>query len=151
MPPRSEITRLPARDMTEWQLMQSVTDLCRVFHLLCYHTRDSRGSSAGFPDLVIVGSSILFAELKSQHGKPTIEQNVWRDGIREAAGMWALWRPEHWHSGEIRQTLETLCCRAIRTYACIVCRARLPVDQGAQLDSGAWICTSHLAGGGNGD
>jgi hypothetical protein len=142
------VTRLPARDMTERQLQQSVTDLCRVLHLLCYHTRDSRGSSAGFPDLVIIGSAILFAELKSQHGKATIEQGVWRDGIREAGGTWYLWRPEHWHSGEIRQTLEAICCRAIRSYTCIVCRARLPVEQGTALDSGAWICTSHLRGGG---
>jgi hypothetical protein len=112
MTSRSEIIRLPARDMTERQLMQSVTDLCRVFHLLCYHTRDSRGSSAGFPDLVIIGSAILYAELKSASGKLTIEQGVWRDGIREAGGMWALWRPEHWHSGEIRRALEAICCRA---------------------------------------
>jgi hypothetical protein len=145
------VRALPARDMTERQLMQSVIDLCRIFHLLCYHTRDSRGSSSGFPDLVIVGSAVLFAELKSQHGKPTIDQGVWRDGIREAAGMWALWRPEQWHSGEIRGILESLCCRAVRSYTCIVCRARLPLEHGAALDSGAWICKSHLVGGDNGD
>jgi hypothetical protein len=142
------VTRLPARAMTERQLQQSVSDLCRVLHLLCYHTRDSRGSAAGFPDLVIVGSAVLFAELKSAAGKTTIEQRVWGQGIADAGGLWVLWRPEHWHSGEIRETLETLCCRAVRHYRCIVCRARLPVDRGTALDSGAWICKSHLIGGG---
>jgi len=107
------VTRLPVRDMTERQLQQSVTDLCRVFHLLCYHTRDSRGSAAGFPDLVIVGDKgILYAELKSKAGKLTIEQGCWRDGITAAGGVWRCWRPADWHSGDIRAELEGLCVRA---------------------------------------
>lgn len=107
------VARLPVRDMTERQLQQSVTDLCRVFHLLCYHTRDSRGSAAGFPDLVITGPrGIIFAELKTAHGKTTIEQRCWEAGIREAGGSYALWRPAHWHSGEIREALAALCARA---------------------------------------
>lgn len=107
------VTKLPARAMTERQLQQCIIDLCRVFHLLCYHTRDSRGSAKGFPDLVIVGPlGIIYAELKAATGKQTIDQRCWEAGIREAGGAFCLWRPGHWHSGEIRETLEGLCARA---------------------------------------
>jgi len=107
------VARLPVRDMTENQLQQSIIDLCRVFHLLCYHTKDSRRSAKGFPDLCIVGPrGIVFAELKSKTGKSSIDQRCWEAGIREANGTFYLWRPEHWHSGEIRETLEGLCARA---------------------------------------
>lgn len=107
------VMRLPARTMTERQLQQSIIDLCALFHLLCYHTRDSRGSARGFPDLVIVGPlGIIYAELKSATGKQTIDQRCWEAGLREAGAAFCLWRPEHWHSGEIRQTLEGLCARA---------------------------------------
>lgn len=107
------VSRLPARAMTERQLQQCIIDLCRLFHLLCYHTRDSRGSAAGFPDLNIVGPrGIIYAELKSAHGKTSIDQRCWEAGIREAGGTYYLWRPEDWHSGDIRQVLEGLCARA---------------------------------------
>jgi hypothetical protein len=39
-------------NMTEAELYECIRDTCRWQHLLCYHTRDSRGSYAGFPDLV---------------------------------------------------------------------------------------------------
>jgi hypothetical protein len=144
----NEITRMPARPMTERQLQQSVTDLCRLFHLLCYHTRDSRGSAAGFPDLVIIGSRIVYAELKSEHGKTTIQQRCWRDGIKEAGGTYYLWTPADWYSGDIRAVLESLCCPAVRHYVCIVCRARRPVKEGICIEGGAWVCGCYLTGNG---
>jgi hypothetical protein len=99
------VSRLPARDMTEKQLQQSITDLCRLLGLYAYHTRDSRGSAAGFPDLVIVGTSILHAELKTARGRLTVEQIAWKRAIVAAGGRWVLWRPDDWHSGEIRHAL----------------------------------------------
>jgi hypothetical protein len=107
------VTRLPARDMTERQLQAAVLDLCRWLHLLVYHTHNSQHSARGFPDLVIIGPrGGVFAELKTAHGKTTIDQRCWEAGIREAGLSYALWRPEHWHSGEIRETLTGLCAQA---------------------------------------
>lgn len=110
-PALANVTRLPARAMTERQLQESITDLCRLLGLYVYHTRDSRGSAKGFPDLVIMGTIILYVELKTARGKLTIDQVFVRDRCRKGGGHWALWRPEHWHSGEIRQTLTVLAGR----------------------------------------
>lgn len=107
------VTRLPARAMTEGQLQQCIIDLCKVFYLLCYHTHNSQRSAKGYPDLTIVGPrGIVFAELKNATYKQSLDQRCWEAGIREAGGTFYLWRPEHWHSGEIRETLEGLCARA---------------------------------------
>jgi hypothetical protein len=101
----ARVSRLPVPEMTEEQLHESVMDLCRLFGLYTYHTRDSRGSSRGYPDLVIVGTSILYAELKTDRGRLTVDQVAWQRAILAADGRWALWRPADWHSGEIRQVL----------------------------------------------
>jgi hypothetical protein len=101
----ARVSRLPVPEMTERQLQQSVTDLCRLLGLYAYHTRDSRGSMAGFPDLVIVGESILYAELKTDRGRLTVDQVAWQRAILAADGRWVLWRPVNWHSGDIRQML----------------------------------------------
>jgi hypothetical protein len=51
--------------MTEKQLQQLIIGACRWAGLLVYHTFDSRRSASGFPDLVIVGTAILYRELDS--------------------------------------------------------------------------------------
>jgi hypothetical protein len=94
--------------MTERQLQQSVSDLCKWHKLYHYHTRDSRGSAAGFPDLVIAGRWVLYVELKTERGKLTIDQAAWRDALIRAGADWRLWRPADWHSGEIREVLAGL-------------------------------------------
>ena len=101
--------------MTEANLLAAVKDLARLWGLLVYHTRDSRGSDPGFPDLVIVGPrGVLFAELKSAWGKLALPQGVWRDGLAEAGAVWVLWRPEDWHSGRVAAELRALCARLNR-------------------------------------
>lgn len=91
---------------------------------LVYHTHDSRRSPEGFPDLVLVrGERIVFAELKSQAGRTSPQQEAWLAGLRRvavaAAGMERervaygivdvaeppivsvfLWRPSDWPSIE---------------------------------------------------
>lgn len=98
--------------MTEAHLERSVIQLCQWLGLLVYHTRDSRGSNPGFPDLVIVGPrGVLFRELKSAAGKVTRPQSLWGDGLTEAGSSWAVWRPEHLLDGTIRAELQSLCAR----------------------------------------
>lgn len=107
------VTTMSARPMTERQLQTAIVGLCQWLHLLVYHTHNSQHSARGFPDLVIVGPrGIVFAELKSAHGKTTIDQRCWEAGIREAAGTFYLWRPEHWQNGDIREILTALIARA---------------------------------------
>ena len=76
---------------------------------LAYHTWDSRGSSKGFPDLVLVkpGSHgirgvtghgrVIFAELKTRTGKLTQEQATWLSILRQTGRVEVYeWRPQEW-------------------------------------------------------
>jgi VRR-NUC domain len=67
-----------------------------------YHTHDSRKSALGFPDLCLIrvatttsAGRLIFAELKSEHGKATQEQLVWLDMLRHTIpGVEVyVWRP----------------------------------------------------------
>src|SRR6266704_1815987 len=66
--------------MTEKELDKHVRKLCHDLGLAAYHTLDSRGSSAGFPDWTVAGpGGVLFAECKSARGTLRPEQCDWRD------------------------------------------------------------------------
>ena len=102
--------------MTERQLQEAVVELARLLRWRLYHTFDSRRSSAGFPDLVMVRRGrLLFAELKSSVGIKSQSQEAWLYDLEVAASMkegrgWAcpevyVWRPESWSSGEIERVL----------------------------------------------
>jgi hypothetical protein len=62
-----------------------------------YHVPDSRRSTAGFPDLVLVRRPrVVWAELKSQRGKATEDQRDWLDDLRASGQHVYLWRPSDW-------------------------------------------------------
>lgn len=98
--------------MSEAQLLAAVRDLARRLGWLAYHTRDSRGSDPGFPDLVLVGHRrIIFAELKSADGRLTGAQFEWFERL---AGLDAderspvrvyRWSPADWASGAVEAEL----------------------------------------------
>jgi hypothetical protein len=80
--------------VSEAELYECIRDTCRWSHLLLYHTRDSRGSHAGFPDLVIVtGTSVLFRELKSETGRVSAAQQNWLDALAGVGADADVWRP----------------------------------------------------------
>src|SRR5215470_3585029 len=93
--------------MRETDLERAVISLCGWLGLLVYHTRDSRGSVPGFPDLVIVGrGGVIFRELKSNAGKVTKAQTAWGEALGESGARWGVWRPLDWYDdtimGELR-------------------------------------------------
>lgn len=87
----------------DWQ--RQVIDLARLCGWRVAHFRPARTASgwrtpvqadgAGFPDLVAVrGGELIFAELKSDKGKPTGEQQRWLSDLGHVAAVEAaLWRP----------------------------------------------------------
>lgn len=100
--------------MTEAQLQDTIVTAARLHGWASYHTRDSRGSDRGFPDLVLVHPrhGVYFAELKSARGRVTADQRAWLDQLRRADAHTFLWRPEH--LDEVLGLLATGRCNAGR-------------------------------------
>lgn len=95
--------------MTEAQFQQRIVDYCEWLRLLCYHVeRSDKGqvTSKGFPDLVIVGNRVIFAELKSQKGVQSASQKDWEAKLQVAGAETYLWRPSDWD--EVAQVLHGL-------------------------------------------
>jgi hypothetical protein len=65
---------------------------------LIYHSYDSRRSASGFPDLCATRPpTVLFAELKKQHGVVTKPQAKWGTALAACPGVvYRLWRPLDW-------------------------------------------------------
>lgn len=65
-----------------------------------YHTYNSRRSTRGFPDLVLVRPPrVIFAEVKTLKGEVTPVQGYWRDDLEACPGVeYYLWRPKDWDS-----------------------------------------------------
>ncbi len=86
-------------------LQECVEALLQYNGWLCYHTRDSRGSREGFPDIAAAHRGrqrLLFAELKAEGADPTPHQSHWLATLAatERAEVY-LWRPLHWRLGRI--------------------------------------------------
>ena len=94
--------------VTETQLEAYVEALAGDLGLLVHHEQDSRRSERGFPDLVIVGSRVLWVELKSAGGQLRPDQVTWRYRLQAAGAEWRLWRPADWASGSIQAELGRL-------------------------------------------
>ena len=85
------------KTMREQEFQAFVVTLAKQLGWYVYHTHDSRGSEAGFPDLTMVRDQVLlFAELKRESGRVTAaQQRVHR--LFEGAGCPVLvWRPSDW-------------------------------------------------------
>lgn len=98
---------------SEDMLLANVRNQALASGYLCYHTRFSMKSAAGFPDLVLAGGPddrVLFAELKREGKWPTegrfskgiiprwIEgQRDWLMRLRQADAETYLWWPSDVH------------------------------------------------------
>lgn len=75
--------------LTEKQFSQQVVDLARLLGWRCYFSWTSLHSPAGFPDLVLVrrrpAPRLILAELKTDTGKTTPEQDAWLEDLEAVA------------------------------------------------------------------
>lgn len=93
----------------ERQLQTMIIQAARLYGWRHYHPYDSRKSVPGYPDLTLVHagqSRVIFAELKKQDGRVTKHQREWLDDLEAAGQEVHVWRPEHWVSGAIHETLK---------------------------------------------
>lgn len=86
--------------VNEAQLSQQIVDLARYLGWMVYRTWCSKHSPAGFPDLCMFrGNRLVFAELKSDAGRLTLEQCLWLIGLHETSHCEVyLWRPSDWNT-----------------------------------------------------
>ena len=90
----------------ESELQSKVKKLARTLQWRVYHTNDSRRSEAGFPDLVMVRhGKIIFAELKKQDGKLSIDQELWLQALSRCEVKVWIWKPSDWNNGLIQLAL----------------------------------------------
>jgi hypothetical protein len=91
---RGEISKVGEIKITEKQFERQVKELAKLFDYKYYHTWRSFHSPQGFPDCVMVKDDrLIFAELKSETGQPTLEQYFWLLALTKANQEVYLWRP----------------------------------------------------------
>jgi hypothetical protein len=88
---RREQSALPK--ISERDFRHQVIDLCKLLGWKHYFTWTSIHSPKGFPDLVLVRERVIFAELKTEKGKVTPNQQEWLDALKQANQEVYLWRP----------------------------------------------------------
>lgn len=98
----------PGLSMSEAQLQDAVESLAATLGYLAYHTRDSRKSAPGFPDLVLVNAArrrTLFVELKAMTGTVSLDQATWLHHLAAAGQHVYLYTPVDWLTGSIEREL----------------------------------------------
>ena len=88
--------RVQCRPLTEKDFLAMVRRLATLNGWLCYHAHDSRRSPAGFPDLLLLHPEMgaaLAAELKTDTGRLTPDQERWLTAFRKCGIGGGLWRP----------------------------------------------------------
>ena len=96
---------------SEWQ--KTVERIARFNGWLVFHAPDNKPDfhgkvqniTAGFPDLVLIKNGVLiFAELKSETGKTSVDQDKWLEAISACKVLAFVWRPSN--IDEVRSFLE---------------------------------------------
>lgn len=96
---REEYLRELDYAISEKEFTTRVKGIFRAAGWIVYHTLYSKGSDAGFPDLICVrGERLVAMELKAGRNKPTARQREWLAALRRAGAeayvMWPRHEPE---------------------------------------------------------
>jgi len=87
------IDRIP---VTETDLREQIRTLCKLYGWIMYFTWQSIHSPRGFPDLVLANPEqkrVIFAELKTEKGKVTANQEEWLNTLKACGQTVYVWRP----------------------------------------------------------
>ena len=92
----------------EWQAQ--VVGWAKTLGWRVYHTHNSRRSEPGWPDLALVRDRLVMAELKTDTGRVSREQQEWLALLAAAGVETYLWRPS-----DQKQVLSVLRTRRTKT------------------------------------
>ncbi len=101
--------------ISERDLQNAIVDAARLYGYLVFHTRPAISAKGwrtpvqydgkGYPDLTMVGTKrpfrVIFAELKSEKGKLTRQQEQWLTGLERVDAVCDnvsvhVWTPADW-------------------------------------------------------
>ncbi len=86
-----------APKLTEKAFMGQIVQLAKILGWSCFHCHDSRHSAKGFPDLCLVRPpKLIFAELKTDTGRVSAEQQQWLKHLQACGQDARLLRPKDW-------------------------------------------------------
>jgi hypothetical protein len=94
--------------MTENELFEKIREWCDELGLWSYHPHNPLRDNKGWPDLVIIGSKVLYRELKSADGILSADQGEVGWLLKRAGQDWAVWWPMDLANGNIRAQLEAI-------------------------------------------
>lgn len=90
----------------ESDFQRAVIELAQLLGWRVAHFRPARteqgwrtavaADGAGFPDLVLVRFTVVYAELKAEKGRVSEAQAAWHDALRAAGQECHVWRPSDW-------------------------------------------------------
>lgn len=98
--------------MTEAELEEQVRDLCNLHKVTRVHHRHSQDTHPGWPDDVLIGTLVLYRELKTNRGKITSAQEAMHAELAAAGADVAVWRPEDLLSGRIQREIAAIARRS---------------------------------------
>lgn len=84
---------VPLDEVLEKDWQRTVTDLAKQLGWIVYHTFNSRRSTHGFPDLVLVRDRVVYLELKREKTRPTPDQVEWLRRLVAAGAEAYIARP----------------------------------------------------------
>ena len=100
--------------MLEEELEEQVRACCAVFRVARHHTYDSRHSRSGWPDDILIGTRILYRELKRVGRHPTPEQRTTLALLKNAGADVGVWTPVEWFDGTIAAQISAISPRSGR-------------------------------------
>lgn len=100
-------TKIEGYGISENEFLGQVLQLAKLYKWQAAHFRAARtekgwrtpvqGDAKGFPDLLLTREGdLLFAELKSEKGKVSPEQQQWIDALKKTGHPAEIWRPSDW-------------------------------------------------------
>lgn len=85
---------MKAVELTEREWQGLIVQFARLHGWAVMHHLDSRGTEAGWPDLVLIRPpELLIVELKSERGKVSAAQQNWLDALSACGVETGVWRP----------------------------------------------------------
>jgi hypothetical protein len=96
--PATRRRRVLLGDESEKSFQRRVVQLAELYGWVAWHQLDSTGTRAGLPDLILLRPPrVVFAELKSQHGRVRLEQAQTIALLEHCPGVQVFcWRPSDW-------------------------------------------------------